>query len=133
MPLKVSLEWVDDTKVINHPCDTLDNVSLGGLAFKSTQGIPNGQAVQISFPLLNKDLSVTGQVVWNKKNDSGFEIGLEFNDPDELYRLRMIEQICYIEHYRAEIQHHENRYLSSEEAAQEWIRLYADNFPELEA
>lgn len=129
VPLQVSLEWVDDTDAKSqHPCEKLANVSLGGLAFNSSRAIPNGQAVQISFPLLDKSHSLTGLVVWNKKNYNGFEIGLEFNDPDELFRLRMIEQICHIEHYRAEVKLHQNRQLSSEEAAKEWISLYAADF-----
>ncbi|MCK4710531.1 MAG: PilZ domain-containing protein, partial [Gammaproteobacteria bacterium] len=80
---------------------------------------------------LDKKQSLTGRVVWNKKNENGFEIGLKFDDPNELFRLRMIEQICHIQHYRAEVKQHEGRELSSEEAAKEWISLYASNFPEL--
>jgi hypothetical protein len=131
VPLKVSLGWVDENDVTIHPCDNLDNVSLGGLAFKSPQAIPNGQPVKISFPLLNKDHVLTGLVVWNKKSTKGFEIGLEFDDPNELFRLRMIEQICHIEHYRAEVKQHQGRQLTSEQAAKEWIKLYAADFPNL--
>ena len=131
MPIKVSLDWVDDNEENNLPCDNVENVSLGGLAFKAPQAIPNGQPLTISFPLLDKKQSLTGRVVWNKKNENGFEIGLKFDDPNELFRLRMIEQICHIQHYRAEVKQHEGRELSSEEAAKEWISLYASNFPEL--
>ncbi len=126
------MDWVDESNNTIHPCDNLENVSLGGLAFKSPKGIPNGQPVTVSFPLLDENHSFTGQVVWNKKNPKGFEIGLEFNDPDELFRLRMIEQICHIEHYRCEVKQHQDRLLSSEEAAKEWISLYAADFPKLE-
>jgi len=128
VPLKVSLDWVDNNDPYIHPCESLDNVSLGGLAFKSPQAIPNGQTVKISFPLLDRNHAFSGQVVWNKKNPEGFEIGLEFDDPNELFRLRMIEQICHIEHYRSEVKRHEGRQLSSEEAAREWIKLYAADF-----
>jgi len=126
------LEWVDDTNENILPCENLDNVSLGGLAFKSSQAIPNGQSVKISFPLLNEKHSLSGQVVWNKKTGNGFEVGLKFDDPDEIFRLRMIEQICHIEHYRTEVERQDGRYLTSEEAAREWISLYAAEFPGLE-
>lgn len=112
----------------SHPCKCLHNVSLGGLAFKSPRGIPNGKEVRISFPVLDPIHSLTGVVVWNKKSGEAFEIGLEFKDPDGLYRLRMIEQICLIERYREE-QQNEGRSLSSEDAAKEWIGLYARDFP----
>ncbi|MBT4078105.1 MAG: PilZ domain-containing protein, partial [Gammaproteobacteria bacterium] len=68
---------------------------------------------------------------WYKKSTKGFEIGLEFDDPNELFRLRMIEQICHIEHYRAEVKQHQGRQLTSEQAAKEWIKLYAADFPNL--
>ena len=41
----------------------------------------------------------------------------------------MIEQICHIEHYRAEVEGKEGRELSSQEAAKEWISSYAGDFP----
>lgn len=132
MPLNVTLDWVGDNEDKNLPCDTIENVSLGGLAFKSPQAIPNGQPIKISFPLLDKNHSLTGLVVWNKKNENGFEIGLEFNDADELFRLRMIEQICHIQHYQTEVEKQQGRKLTGEEAAKEWISLYASDFPELD-
>ena len=51
---------------------------------------------------------------------------------DELFRLRMIEQICHIEHYRNEMLKQQGRELSIEEAAQEWISRYAGEFPSLD-
>jgi len=129
VPIKVSLDWVPDDA--SPPCEQLHNVSLGGLAFISTRALPKGKSVNICFPLLDEHRSLTGQVVWSKKNKQGYEIGLQFDDPDELYRLRMIEQICHIEHYRTEIAILEGREITSEEAAQEWIKRYAGEFPSL--
>lgn len=45
--------------------------------------------------------------------------------------MRMIEQICHIEHYRKEVERQEGRRLSSQDAADEWISRYAGDFPEL--
>jgi len=50
-----------------------------------------------------------------------------------LFRLRMIEQICQIEHYRKEVKLVEGRDLSAEEAASEWISRYASDFPPIKA
>lgn len=44
----------------------------------------------------------------------------------------MVEQVCYIEHYRAEIKLTEGRELGTEEAAKEWISLFASQFPHLD-
>ncbi len=113
------------------PRELLHNVSLGGLAFVSNQTLPKGKTVNIRFPLLDQHHSLAGRVVWSKPVKQGFEIGLQFDDPDELFRLRMIEQICHIEHYRTEIAIVEGREITSEEAAEEWIKRYAGEFPSL--
>ncbi|MEQ8937648.1 MAG: PilZ domain-containing protein, partial [Gammaproteobacteria bacterium] len=47
----------------------------------------------------------------------------------KMFLLRMVEQLCHIEHYRNEIARVEGRELSSEQAAQEWISKYAESFP----
>ncbi len=132
IPLTVSLEWVDDD-VNDHPCGSLNNVSLGGLAFKSQQALLKDQEVKVNFPLISSQHNLAGKVIWNKKVSDGYEIGLKFKSPDELFRLRMIEQICHIEHYKDEVMQQQNRQLTSEQAAKEWISLYAGDFPALEA
>ena len=130
VPIRVTLNWVEDEKD-THPCDRLNNVGLGGLSFKSSQGLPTGQSVSVSFPAIHQNLNLVGTVMWNKKIDDGFEIGLQFDSSDELFRIRMIEQICQIEHYQKEILQQEGRDLTIEEAAREWIDRYAGDFPSL--
>lgn len=125
------MDWVDDDDELLP--EHLHNISLGGLAFHSAKALPVGQQVKVCFPVLDPEHHLSGNVVWNKKVDSGFEIGIEFEDPQQLYRLRMIEQICHIEHYRTQVLEHEGRDLSSEEAAKEWIEHYATSFPTLDS
>lgn len=128
IPIQVSSEQVPDTH--GQPAyETLHNVSLGGLAFISGHPLPTGKQVKICFPLLDTQRSLRGLVVWCKANSQGYEVGLQFDDPDELYRLRMFEQICHIEHYRQEIEKVEGRKLDSKQAAREWIQRYASEFP----
>ena len=132
MPIQVSLDrQADESSLL--PCEKLNNVSLGGLAFISTKALSIGQKVSVSFPLIDQQHSLSGEVVWSKPVDTGFEIGLQFEDPDEIYSLRMIEQVCHIEHYRQEVEQFEGRRLTSEEAAREWIGLYASEFPALDS
>ena len=109
--------------------DTLTNVSLGGLSFISSQAIETGQKVGVCIPILQQDNYLAGTVVWCEKSKKGYEIGLEFEGKKDVFRLRMIEQICHIEHYRKEIKIVEGRELNSEEAAKEWISRYAGDFP----
>ena len=130
VPIQVSLDWVDDEN--DETVDqTITNVSLGGLAFHSAKSLEVLQRVRISIPVLQQENHLVGNVVWCEKSDVGFEIGIEFEHSRDVFRLRMIEQICHIEHYRKEVEHQEGRKLSSQEAAKEWISKYAGDFPAL--
>lgn len=128
MPIKVSLDWVEEPE--DQPEDeTLTNVGLGGLSFLSSHALLKDQKVRVSIPILNEDSSLVGKVVWCQSWGTRYEIGLQFDSPDEVFRLRMIEQVCHIEHYRQEVERNEGRILTSEEAAHEWISRYAGDFP----
>jgi hypothetical protein len=43
--------------------------------------------------------------------------------------VRMIEQLCYIDHYKQSVELNEGRTLTGEEAAMEWIEKFAGKFP----
>ena len=130
MPIQVALDWVDD-ETDETVDQTITNVSLGGLAFVSAKPLEVLQRVRVSIPVLNQDNHLNGNVVWCEKSGKGYEIGIEFENSRDVYRLRMIEQICHIEHYRKEVERLEGRELSSQEAAREWISRYAGDFPAL--
>ena len=130
IPITVELEWVS-TDIGDAEDETLTNVSLGGLAFVSKHALEPMQKVRVCIPVLQSDNYLIGTVVWCEKSNSGYEIGLEFERKKEAFRLRMIEQICHIEHYRKEVKSAEGRELSTQEAAGEWIAKYASDFPAL--
>ncbi len=128
MPIKVTLDWADNED--DETADqTITNVSLGGLAFVSAKPIKVLERVRICIPVLDRDNYLVGNVVWCEKSGSGYEIGIEFESSRDVYRLRMIEQICHIEHYRNEVARIEGRKLTAQEAAQEWIAKFAGDFP----
>ena len=127
VPIQVILDGVED----NEGDDTLTNISLGGLSFVSQQPVKVFQRVRVCIPIIKEDNFIEGQVVWCEKARNGYEIGLEFDSSKEVFRLRMIEQICHIEHYRTEVERQEGRKLSTDEAAKEWISQYAGDFPAL--
>lgn len=130
MPLQVTLEWGEDEddETIDQ---TITNVSLGGLAFVSQRPLEVLQRVRVCIPLLQQDNYLVGNVVWCEKIGKSYEIGIEFEKSRDVFRLRMIEQICHIEHYRNEVERLEGRQLSAQEAAGEWISKYAGDFPAL--
>jgi len=129
VPLRVISERIDPT-TDDRSDPTLTNISLGGLSFVSDQALNVSDLVEISFPSLKQENQVTGRVAWCEKAIEGYEIGIEFERSEEVFRLRMIEQICHIEHYRREVMRSQGRKLTARQAAQEWIQRYADDFPE---
>ena len=130
VPIQVSLDWVEDDN--DDTVDqTITNVSLGGLAFVSSKPLEVLQRVRISIPVLQQENHLVGNVVWCEKSGPAYEIGIEFEHSRDVFRLRMIEQICHIDHYRKEVEEREGRKLNSQEAAKEWISKYAGDFPAL--
>ncbi len=130
MPLQVTPDWEEEEN--DESIDqTITNVGLGGLAFESQKPFEVLQRVRICIPLLQQDNYLVGNVVWCEKSGKNYEIGIEFEKPRDAFRIRMIEQICHIEHYRKEVERLEGRELSAQEAAGEWISKYAGDFPAL--
>ena len=129
MPIQVRAESADD--VDDDTSDqTITNVGLGGLALVSSHPLEVLERVTVTIPVLDRNNILSGNVVWCEKADQGYEIGIKFERSRDAYRLRMIEQICHIEHYRKEVERLEGRRLDSQQAAEEWISRYAKDFPE---
>jgi len=127
IPLEVTLVEHDVARY-----DQLKNVSVGGLSFNSREPVRMGAQIVIRIPVINRDVEVTGKVVWCKEQDGAFEVGVVFSDFAEAFRTRMVEQICHIEQYKNEVLLREQRRLSSEQAAVEWISKFAGSFPAIE-
>lgn len=106
----------------------LENVSLGGLACQGSLMIPVKTPVEIRMYLLLPEYVSQGRVVWCKKSDDLFELGIEHSGDRDKTRLNMIEQISNIEHYRNEIMLAEGRNLDGEQAAREWVDVHGADF-----
>lgn len=109
----------------------MTDIGYGGLCFCSARDYPAGEIISIRITISQPALELSARVVWSRKRDTEFEIGVEFSGEQDAYRARMVEQICHIEHYRQEVAQAEGRTLSSREAALEWIARYAAAFPGL--
>ena len=96
IPIQVIL--VESPDELENDCyETLHNVSLGGLAFLSNCALSVGQYVNVYFPIIDQTHCFTGKVVWVNLFAKGFDTGIEFENADELYSLRMVQQVCHIE------------------------------------
>lgn len=116
------------------------DVSVGGLCFSSERPVRKGTAIHIRIPVLlqaraqgeeatSSQFDADGIVAWCRREAKGYAVGVQFADPTAQFGVRMVEQICHIEHYRADVLQVEGRDLSSEDAAREWVAKYAADFP----
>ena len=107
----------------------LKDISHGGLSFQSKVFIEKGSKIMIRFPLRKPILEEEGIVMWCFKNKDQYDVGVRFKNAIDEFRIRMVEQVSYIEHYKKEVLLKEGRKLSGKEAAAEWIQKYAKDFP----
>jgi len=118
---------IDDNDA--HKEEFLQNVGHGGLCFISKNYIEPNTEIEIHIPIRKPEFISKALVIWCRKtNDDAFRIGVKFKDEHEEFHIRMIEQICYIEHYRMKELLKQGRELSGTEAASEWISKYAGKF-----
>lgn len=106
------------------------NISGGGLCFESRAFVPPRQRIQIEIKYCEPHFCADATVCWCRKGEHGFEIGVCFDDEQVHFAMRMTEQVCHIEAYRRRVLETENREISAEEAAKEWIQQYAAFFPQ---
>lgn len=112
----------------NTASSPLLNLSVGGLSCEVENFIAVGTLIDIHIPEVNPIYEGKGVVSWCQKKGDGFEIGVCFNEGEEVFRARMVEQICRMERYKSDVFNQEGRTLSTEEAANEWIDKYAASF-----
>ena len=124
IPIDILPEAVDagDTRLLH-------NVSHGGLSFSADQMHGQGEVVRIRIALVSPVFEAVGKVVWCHGTDGHYIVGVEFLDDVDLFRARMVEQICHIEHYKKTQVETDGRSLTSQEAALEWINKFAGDFP----
>ncbi|UTW07801.1 PilZ domain-containing protein [Pseudomonas benzenivorans] len=110
------------------PRQRLNNISLGGVACNSSRGFRRGTAVELRIPLLGEQARYAGVVAWCHKLEDDYLVGIAFTDEDTLFRARMVEQVCQIEHYRRQREREVGHQLQIENVAQEWIAQHAAEF-----
>ncbi|MFB9884831.1 hypothetical protein [Balneatrix alpica] len=100
--------------------------------FYSNIHLGTGLNVAIHVPSLAAELQVQGWVqACRQRGRNRFTILIQFPDPLQAQRIRMLEQVCHILAYQQQCQRRGLR-LSTEQAAQEWIHQHAAQFPGVE-
>lgn len=106
----------------------LSNLCKGGLCCITDEALAEGTRASIRITLVDPPFEARVRVVWCQPRQDRFEVGFCFLDPEDTFRVRIVEQICQIEHYRRRVRETEGRELAPEEAAEEWIAKYARGF-----
>lgn len=106
------------------------NVSRGGICCIADRRFRRGQTLKLEIDAVQPAFATEARVIWCEAVGAGrYEVGCSFLRPEDAYAARMVEQICHIEDYRQRVQAQQGRQISAEEAAREWIALYARGFP----
>lgn len=131
-PADIPIEYQLDALNADINQEHLNNISHGGLSFCSDCELCPGTLLTVRITHVQPDFEASAQVAWCHPDGNIFRIGVAFRDVNDLFRVRMVEQICHIEQYRTEIRASQGRELDWEQAADEWIREFAEKFPGLE-
>lgn len=109
--------------------NALLDVSAGGLSFSTDYYLPPGEIIQVNIYVQQPSFEADCEVMWCKKVDGYYHVGVKFEDEAEAFGFRMVEQVCHIEHYKRQVLNKEGRELDGQQAAEEWIVKYAAEFP----
>lgn len=114
----------------DEPPTRVADVSYGGLAFFADRAQPTATLLHIRISGARTALDARALVAWCHPEGDGYRIGVRFENPEDAYRSRVLEQIFAIERLREELARIEGREIPREEAAREWIRRHASRFPD---
>lgn len=116
---------LDTTESNSH----LSNTSSLELVCHSDKAFHSGEGITLKIPSIASQLEVNGTIQSCNNTLNGYELGIAFDDNSSLMRIRMLEQLCYIQRYRNHVLTVEGRNISDQDAALEWIDKYAHLFP----
>ncbi len=124
IPIEIQMDEVAASEL-----EYLIDISAGGLCFKSKIELKKGKKIHIKIPLIKPIFEAEGEVIWSKKRNDHYDVGIRFVQNIDSFRIRMVEQVCHIQQYKDDMKAKEGRVLNGTQAALEWIRKYAARFP----
>ena len=108
------------------------DLSAGGLCFESPEWLPEGTAVEVELPLGEQRMRLTGTLLPCRASAEGaWRIPVRFVEPSTRFRMKLAEQILRIHELQRELSDLRGEHVTTEEAAAEWVRVYAREFAEL--
>ena len=96
-----------------------------GLLLHCHHYYPSGKWLRIQAPALTEELSIDARVVECDRDSQGeYQLKLEFPDQEQLFRARMLEQLCQICIHQQPASDKD-----PDQQALEWIEAEAAHFP----
>ena len=115
------------SRVVSHS----ENIGAGGILFLCERGLAEGTDVQIDLQVEHRCFTLDGKVVRVEKTEEGkYSIAVAFNEPSEVLKVRMMEQIVRIELFKSRLERRFKTKLNFADVAKEWIRRYSKVFAE---
>lgn len=106
-----------------------ENISEGGLQFRSLRPLPVGAEVEIDLEVEKRSFELDGRVVrCRRHNKGGFLVAVAFHSTHELLKARMMEQVVRIELFKQRLERRYRRTCDFSWVAGEWIRRYSASF-----
>jgi hypothetical protein len=105
----------------------LSNISSGGLSFNSMVALEPGTVIMLHLPPSKPVFRTPARVVWCRKMNFQYAVGVEFLSDDRAFRERMVAMVQHVETYRQEAQR-AGRHLDGQQATLEWIELHGREF-----
>ncbi len=101
-PAEIPIEYKISGQTLEKT-DYTKNISFGGLCFQAQTYIEPGTVLIIKFPTISSKLEVVGKIVWCSQKKEYVDMGVEFQDKNEAYRAKIIEEICYLKNHQRKI------------------------------
>ena len=107
-----------------------DNIGAGGLLFTCKEAVEIGSDVEIELKVEYRTFELKGRVVRceEKEKKEKFSIAISFNNPNEILKMRMMEQVVRIELFKSRLERRYNVELEFGSVAKEWIKRYSKAF-----
>lgn len=106
------------------------DISEGGICFLAGLFLPRGSLVQFTIPVSDQVFNIEGKTTYSSFVDNiGFyRTGVEFQNPDRLFRVKLTEQIAQIKEYQNKLSAKLGNPISEKEAAHKWVEECGKHF-----
>ncbi|RDE22952.1 hypothetical protein DV711_10395 [Motiliproteus coralliicola] len=118
------------TPITDHPISTPTTNPKRELLFQCVwpRAFGFNQHLRVRIPSITDSICAITRVLACNHTEQGYQLTLAFDDQNQAFQLRMLEQLCHIRHYHAQLQR-DGSGLSLNDAARNWIQQFGDSFP----